>query len=149
MQRLSDDFDNSVRKLSDIAKLDADFHSAEGKQVLGNAVYKPADTVFSLRSMVTTIISLKHDTAYKNFYNLLVFLLTLPMTSASCERAHSEVDFVKSVVRASMTSERLSDLVLISAENTLLHFIQLSSVIHRFAASNRSIQSSVKSSDNC
>jgi hypothetical protein len=116
MLRLNDDFDNAVRQLSEIAKLDADFCSAEGKQVLCNAIYKSADTVSSLRSMVTTMISLKHNIAYKSFYNLLVFLLTLPVTSASCERAHSKVDLVKSAVRASMTSERLQDLVLISAE---------------------------------
>jgi hypothetical protein len=71
--------------------------------------------------------------------NLLVFLLTLPVTSASCERAHSKVDLVKSAMRASMTSERLQDLVLISAEKTLLDSIQLSSVIDRFAASNRGL----------
>jgi hypothetical protein len=123
----------------EIAKLDADFCSAEGKQVLRNAIYKSADTVSSLRSMVTTMISLKHNITCKNFYNLLVFLLTLPVTSASCERAHSKVDLVKSAVRASMTSERLQDLVWISAEKNLLDSIQLSSVIDRFAASNRGL----------
>jgi hypothetical protein len=101
----------------EIAKLDADFCSAEGKQVLRNAIYESVDTVSSLRSMVTTMISLKHNiTCCKNFYELLVFLLTLPVTPASCKRAHSKIDLVKSAVRASMISERLQDLVWISAE---------------------------------
>ena len=137
--RLNDDFDNAVRQLSKIAKLDADLCVAEGKQVLTNAVYKSADTVSSLHSMVTTMTSLKHSMVYKNFYNLLVFLLTLPVTSASCERAHSKVDLIKSAVRASMTSERLEDLVLISAEKTVLDSVELSSVINSFAACNRGL----------
>jgi len=48
------------------------------------------------------------------------FLLTLPVTSSSCERAHSKVDIVKSAVRASMASERLEDLILISSEKKVL-----------------------------
>jgi hypothetical protein len=119
MLRLNDDFDNAVRQLSEIAKLDTDFCSAEGKRVLCNAIYKLADTVSSLRSTVTTVISLMHNIAHKSFYNLLVFLLTLPVTSTSCERAHCKVDVIKSAVRASMTYERLQDLVLISAEKTV------------------------------
>ena len=70
------------------------------------------------------MVALGHSAVYRNFYGLAVFLLTLPVTSASCERAHSKVDLVKSAVRASMGSERLENLVLISAEKSVLDSIK-------------------------
>ena len=65
--------------------------------------------------------------------------LTLPVTSASCEWAHSKVDIVKSAVRASMTSERLEDLVLISSEKGVLDTINISVIIDKFAAVTRAL----------
>jgi hypothetical protein len=82
------------------------------------------------------MVELKHSLVYKNLYALIVFLLTLPVTSASCERAHSKVDLVKSAVRASMDSERLEDLVLISSEKNILDALDMSSVVDRFALSS-------------
>ena len=67
---------------------------------------------------------------------LLVFLLTLPVTSASCERAHSKVDLVKSAVRASMGSERLEHLVLISSEKSALDSVNVSAVVRPAALGN-------------
>jgi hypothetical protein len=64
-------------------------------------------------------------------------LLTLPVTSASCVRAHSKVDIVKSTVRSSMTSERLEDLILISSEKTILDSIELAVIDDKFAATAR------------
>ena len=79
--------------------------------------YRETDpTRVTLQAIASKMVELKHSLVYKNFYALIVFLLTLPVTSASCERAHSKVDLVKSAVRASMDSERLEDLVLISSE---------------------------------
>jgi len=80
------------------------------------------------------MVTLGHSVAYKNFYALLVFLLTLPVTSASCERAHSKVDLVRSAVRASVGSERLEHLVLISCEKSALVSVNVSAVVSRFAA---------------
>ena len=72
---------------------------------------------------------LKHNLLYKHFYQLVVFLLTLPVTSASCERAHSKVNIVKSAVRSSMNSERLEDFILISSEKTVLDSIELAVIV--------------------
>jgi len=35
-----------------------------------------------------TMVQHKHNDLYKTFYSLLVFLLTLLVTSEACERAH-------------------------------------------------------------
>ena len=73
------------------------------------------------------------------FYQLVVFLLTLPVTSASRERAHSKVDIVKSSVRSSMTSERLEDFILISLEKAVLDSIELAVTVDKFAATARAL----------
>jgi len=136
---MSIDFDNSVKKLCAIAKLDADLCIAEGKLLFCNAEYKSADTICSLQCFATKMVTLQHSILYKNFYALINFLLTLPVTSASCERAHSKVDIVKSAVRASMTSERLEDLILISSEKVVLDNIDLSTIVDKFAADGRAL----------
>ena len=83
------------------------------------------------------MIEMKHSVVYKHFFSLVVYLMTLPVTSAACERAHSKVDIVKSAVRASMTSDRLEDLVLISSEKNIVDKVDLSAVVTRFALLNR------------
>ena len=84
---------------------------------------------------------LQHNKLYRHYYpvGVVVFLLTLPVTSASCERAHSKVDIVKSAVRASMTSERLEDLILISSEKGVLDTINISVIIDKLAAVKRAL----------
>ena len=83
----------------------------------------------------------KHNDLYKTFYSLVVFLLTLPVTSAVCERAHSKVDLIKSAVRASMCSDRLEleDLVVISSEKQTVDDLSVDAVIDRFALCNREL----------
>ena len=79
---------------------------------------------------------------YKHFDQLVVFLLTLPVTSASRERAHSKVDIVKSAVRSSVTSERLEDFILISSEKTVLDKVdstELAVIVDKFAATARAL----------
>jgi len=114
---------------------------AEGRVVMTNKCYAVPEGASqsgpsSLQSLSLTskMVTLGHSVAYKNFYALLVFLLTLPVKSASCERAHSKVDLVKSAVRASMSSERLEHLVLISSEKSALDSVNVSAVVSRFAA---------------
>ena len=49
------------------------------------------------------------------------------------------MDLVKTAVRSSMTSGRLQDLVLLSAEKTVLDAVDITSVINRFAARSRGL----------
>ena len=137
-----ENFDNAVRQLCIIAKLDGDLCVAEGNMLFYNkAYYRFADSasisMSSLQSLATTMVTLKHNLLYKHLYQLVVFILTLPITSASCERAHSKVDIVKSAVRSSMTSERLEDFILISSEKTVLDSIELDVIVDKFAAKTR------------
>lgn len=140
-----ENFDNAVRQLCSIAKLDGIYvlQSAEGNLLFYNEAYRSADSALmsmsSLQCLATTMATLKHNLLYKHFYQLVVFLLTLPVTSASCERAHSKVNIVKSAVRSSMNSERLEDFILISSEKTVLGSIELAVIVDKFAATARAL----------
>jgi hypothetical protein len=98
--------------------------------------YAPAT---SLQCIASTMVANNHRVVYKNFNALVVYLLTIPVTSASCERAHSKVDIVKSAVRASMTSFRLEDYVIISSEKNMLDTVSLSAVVDRLAVCPRGL----------
>ena len=63
------------------------------------------------------MIEKKYNFLYKTFYHLVTFLLTLPVTSASCERTHCKVDLIKSAVRFSINTGRLESLVLTLSKN--------------------------------
>ena len=108
-----------------------------------NEAYRSADSALmsmpSLQCLATTVVTSIHNLLYKHFYQLVVFQLTLPVTSASRERAHSKVGIVKSAVRSSMTSESLEDVILISSEKTVLDSIELAVIDDKFAATARAL----------
>ena len=121
------------------AIVDADQCLADSKLLIANAIYKSIAVKSSLQRFTATMVELQHNKLYKHYYALMVFLLTLPVTSSSCERAHSKVDIVKSAVRASMASERLEDLILISSEKTVLDTLNIPVIIDKFAAVPRAL----------
>ena len=136
VMKRDDNFEAAVRQLSKLAQLDGDVCVTEGQLLFCNDVYRSLD---SLQTFTQTMIASNHSIVYKNFFSLIKYLLTLPVTSASCERAHSKVDLVKCAVRASMSSERLEDLVILSSEKQILDHISLAAVVDRFAGFDRGL----------
>ena len=137
-----ENFDNAVRQLCSIAKSDGDLCVAEGNLLSYNEAYRSADSALmpSLQCLATTMVTSKHNLLYKHSYQLVVFVvLTLPVTSASRDRAPSKVDIIMSAVRSSMTSERLEDFILISSEKTVLDSIELAVIVDKFAATARAL----------
>jgi hypothetical protein len=130
-------YEFSIRKLCELAMIDSDMCVADAKHLRSAPLCVAYANVTSLRQLASTMIEMKHSVVYKHFFSLVVYLMTLPVTSAACERAHSKVDLVKSAVRASMTSDRLEDLVLISSEKNIVDKVDLSVVVTRFALLNR------------
>ena len=66
---------------------------------------------------VKALIPLK--AAFPRVLALLQLALTLPVSTASCERSFSCIKTVKTYARTSMTEDRLSGLGLMSVENEL------------------------------
>lgn len=128
--------------LANIFKLDGELCFSEAKSMMFGDDNKPKaqyEDIDSLAAMAKTMRHELHTRIYRNFHNLIIHLLTLPVTSAGCERSHSKVAFVKSAVRSSMTSHRLADLVMISSEKSTIDELDLSHVVDRFALSPRGL----------
>ena len=127
---------DGIRTLSNMAKLDCDLCVAEAQLLATHAQYDHTTTLIDLAQQM---VCEKHHMAYKNVYQLVIYLLTLPVTSASCERSHSKVDLIKSAVRSSMTSGRLESLITMACEKKILNDIPNSDIVARFAASPRGL----------
>ena len=132
--------EQGIRTLATVARLDDDLCVVESQMVLRNEDYTSLETLLSLAQ---TLVSHQHNKVYRFVYQLIVFLLILPVTSATCERSHSKVDLIKSAVRSSMGSDRLENLVELSCEKRVLNIINLSAVVDSFASVPRGLPSSV------
>ena len=64
-------------------------------------------------------------------YRLLV---TLPVTTASCERSFGELTIVKSKIRSTTAQDRLENLMILSVENDITNSLNFEGVIDRFAS---------------
>lgn len=71
---------------------------------------------------------------YPNIFNVVKVVATLPVTVASCERAHSKIKIINNYLRASMSDDRLENLVQISIERDMADRIELDSLVDKFKA---------------
>ena len=71
---------------------------------------------------------------YPNIFNVVKVVATLPVTVASCERAHSKIKIINNYLRASMSDDRLENLVQISIERDMAGRIELDSLVDKFKA---------------
>jgi len=65
--------------------------------------------------------------------------LTLPISSATCERSFSALRKIKTWLRVSMSQERLTDLSILYIEKDLTNKIDIKEVIRIFAQTERRI----------
>lgn len=127
---------DGVRNLANMAKLDGDLCVAEAKLLATHAQYGSTTSLIHLAQQMVREL---HHKAYKYYYQLVVYLLTLPVTSASCERSHSKVDLIKSAIRSSMTSDRLESLIIMACEKKVLNSVTNSAIVARFASQPRGL----------
>ena len=69
---------------------------------------------------------------FPNLNQLYRLILTLPATSASCERSFSALPFVKNKLRSTMIKERLTDLMVIAVEGQRAKAITVDTVVEYF-----------------
>ena len=80
---LKENYENSIGQLCAVAKLDAGLCVAQGKMLLSRAEYKPPNESKTLQCLASTMITLGHHVTYRHYFDLVIFLLTLPVTSAT------------------------------------------------------------------
>jgi len=93
-----------------IRENDLKYETLLAKNFLGKASQLPT----SLEQFISFIAP--HKGSFDCLYKLLLIAVTLPVTSVSCETNFSKLRFVRTFLRNSITSERLSSNALLSIE---------------------------------
>ncbi|KAK5643424.1 hypothetical protein RI129_007269 [Pyrocoelia pectoralis] len=70
---------------------------------------------------------------FPNVCIALRIYLTLPTTSASCERSFSKLKIIKNYLRATMTQDRLKNLAILSIESEEANLINYDDAINSFS----------------
>ena len=68
---------------------------------------------------------------------LLQLSLTIVVSTAECEQSFSALKWIKSNLRSTMSTQRLSNLTVISVERKLLESLSLDEIIDSFAAKDK------------
>lgn len=71
---------------------------------------------------------------FKDLKTVYKIALTLPVTTASVERAFSKLSLVKTKIRSTMSQDRLEALVLASVEKDILVALSIDELVSKFAA---------------
>ncbi|XP_046753090.1 uncharacterized protein LOC124416210 [Diprion similis] len=72
--------------------------------------------------------------AYPNIEIAYRIFLTMPVTTASCERGFSKLKLIKTYLRSTMGQGRLTGLAILSIENRLAKTLDYDEVINEFAS---------------
>jgi len=70
-------------------------------------------------------------------YKFLQVALTLPITSATCERSFSAMRRIKTWMRSTMVENRFNDLSIINIEKYLAKKININDMVNAFSNKNR------------
>lgn len=85
------------------------------------------------------LLSSCNSDVYPNIYKLIQVALTIPISSAICERSFSSMRRIKNWLRTSMEQSRFTNLSNIYIERDLSNNINNESIIDRFAKKSRRI----------
>jgi len=70
---------------------------------------------------------------FPNLHIAIQIMLTVAVSVASCERSFSKLKLIKNYLRSTMKQDRLSDLAILSIENSTFNSINYDTIIDKFA----------------
>lgn len=88
---------------------------------------------------INSIISEINPKIFPNLYKLIQVALTIPISSASCERSFSVMRRIKTWLRTVMTNDRFTNLSLLHIERDLSNNINPEEVLNIFAQKSRRV----------
>lgn len=71
---------------------------------------------------------------YPNLEVALRIFLTIPVTTATCERSFSKLKFIKNYLRSTISQSRLTGMAILSIEKDIVKKISFDDVIDQFAS---------------
>lgn len=86
-------------------------------------------SVIGITGLAEKLVERKKDGIYPLMYRLLKLTLTLPIATASVERAFSAMNIVKSKLRNKMGDEWLNDCLLTYIESELFELIDIDVIV--------------------
>jgi len=79
----------------------------------------------------------ENKTIFPNLQKLFIIALTIPISSATCERSFSAMRKIKTWLRTSMLQDRFSDLSILYIEKDMSKNINSNDILNIFADKNR------------
>lgn len=115
----------------------SDVDAVEGEYLLWARKWKEAQSQgFNLPGTATAaLIDIGNDPTYRNMHTLLQIFATIPVTTATGERAFSHLRLLKTYLRSTMAEERLSGLSIAHIHRSI--DIPSEEVVERYARQNR------------
>jgi len=89
------------------------------------------------REILNSVV--KFDT-YPNVYKLLHVALSIPISSASCERSFSSMRRINTYLRSNMAQNRFTNLSILNIERELSNTIKNDDILNQFAEKERKMQ---------
>ena len=96
-----------------------------------------ATSITPLSTVTEALVFCRNQPALKNIRTLLLIFAAIPVTSASSERAFSQLRLIKTYLRANMIEKRISSLLIGRIHCQRVMRISLESIIDVFSEKNR------------
>ena len=113
--------------------LDINIESLEAEMtVIKNSIQ---NSDFTLSDVLQKI----DQNVFANLYKLMQVALTLPISSATCERSFSVMRRIKTWIRSSMNQDRFTDMSILHIERDISNVIKSENILNNFALKNRRI----------
>jgi len=113
--------------------LDINIDSLDAEMtVIKNSIQNSA---FTLNDVLQKI----DQNVFANLYKLMQVALTLPISSATCERSFSVMRRIKTWIRSSMNQDRFTDMSILHIERDISNVIKSENILNNFALKNRRI----------
>lgn len=76
---------------------------------------------------------------YPNLFKLLQVALSIPISSATCERSFSSMRRIKNWLRSSMAQDRFTFLSILNIERDITNKLNVNDIVNKFAEKDRKI----------
>ncbi|KAL4100864.1 hypothetical protein QTP88_020893 [Uroleucon formosanum] len=114
--------------MCDIDTLDSELNIIRKSLKQFEAKYHSIKTIFQFHKFL-----LDYQLAFFELYKLLTIAITIPVSSAACERTFSCMKRIKSYLRNSMLHDNLSSLSIIAIEKSEAKLLNIDDIINNFA----------------